>query len=72
MGPVKAANVPPAITYEDCLRKCTRCLIGATNAKSPAKVKFIRAGQAQAKPAAPEQAAPQPQKDTPPEQPANP
>jgi hypothetical protein len=43
MGPVKAAEVPPANKYEDCLRRCPRCRIGATNAKNPAKVKYIHA-----------------------------
>jgi hypothetical protein len=40
-GPAKAKAVPPANKYEDCLRRCERCRIGATNAKSPAKTKFI-------------------------------
>jgi hypothetical protein len=43
MGPVKAREVPPAIKFEDCLRQCPRCKIGATNAKNPAKVKYIYA-----------------------------
>ena len=43
MGPVTANSIPRANTYEECLRKCTRCLIGATNAISFAKVKFIQA-----------------------------
>ena len=43
MGPVNANNVPPANTYKDCLRRCPRCGIGATNAKNPAKVKYIHA-----------------------------
>ena len=43
MGPVTAQVIPPANTFEDCLRRCPRCNIGATNAKNPAKVKYIRA-----------------------------
>lgn len=50
MGPIKAQKVPPANKYEDCLRQCTRCRIGATNAKSPAKVKYLRADQPPAPP----------------------
>ncbi|OGS12947.1 MAG: hypothetical protein A2285_00325 [Elusimicrobia bacterium RIFOXYA12_FULL_57_11] len=45
MGPVKAPEIPPANKFEDCLRKCSRCLIGATNAKNPAKVKYIYGDQ---------------------------
>jgi len=45
MGPVKAKEIPPAYKFEDCLRQCPRCLIGATNAINPAKVKFIQSGQ---------------------------
>ena len=45
MGPVKAKEVPPAEKFEDCLRRCPRCLIGASNAKNPAKVKFIHGQQ---------------------------
>jgi hypothetical protein len=41
MGPVKAAEIPPALKYEDCLRRCDRCGIGATNAKAFAKIKYI-------------------------------
>ena len=41
MGPVSAKVIPPALKLEDCLRRCPRCNIGATNAKNPAKVKFI-------------------------------
>lgn len=44
IGPIKAKEVPPANKYEDCLRRCLRCGIGATNAKNPAKVKYIHAG----------------------------
>lgn len=45
MGPVKVNEVPPANKYEDCLRQCTRCGVGATNAKNPAKVKYIQSDQ---------------------------
>ncbi|MCM2266473.1 MAG: hypothetical protein NDI60_01715 [Elusimicrobiales bacterium] len=41
IGPAKAKEIPPANTYEDCLRRCEKCRIGATNAKNPAKTKFI-------------------------------
>ena len=51
MGPVSAQNIPPATTFEDCLRRCNKCMIGATNAKNTNKVKFIRGPQP---PAAPE------------------
>ena len=50
MGPVTAKEIPPANKFEECLRKCPRCNIGATNAKSPAKVKFIYGDQPPAKP----------------------
>lgn len=53
MGPVTAKEIPPANKFEECLRKCPRCNIGATNAKSPAKVKFIYGDQPPAKPAKP-------------------
>ncbi len=53
MGPVSAKEIPPANKFEECLRKCPRCNIGATNAKSPAKVKFIYGDQPPAKPAKP-------------------
>ncbi|OGR43849.1 MAG: hypothetical protein A2X35_09060 [Elusimicrobia bacterium GWA2_61_42] len=39
---VKVDVVPPAIVYTDCLRRCAKCGIGASNAKNPAKVKYIR------------------------------
>lgn len=42
MGPIKAEVVPPANTYEECLRRCPRCGVGATNAKNPAKVRYIQ------------------------------
>lgn len=42
MGPVTAEVIPPANTFEDCLRRCIKCGIGATNAKNPAKVNFIQ------------------------------
>ncbi|PIU18401.1 MAG: hypothetical protein COT18_10635 [Elusimicrobia bacterium CG08_land_8_20_14_0_20_59_10] len=41
MAAVAVKVVPPANKLEDCLRRCAKCDIGATNAKSPAKVKFI-------------------------------
>ena len=44
MPQVKAREVPQANTYRDCLRHCTHCRIGATNAKNSSKVKFIHAG----------------------------
>lgn len=59
MGPVKAKEVPPANKYEDCLRRCEKCRIGATNAKNPAKVKYIRDGQP-VEPAEPTPAEPTP------------
>lgn len=43
MKSVKAAEVPPAEEYNDCLRRCPKCGIGASNAKNPAKVKFYMA-----------------------------
>lgn len=42
MGPVTADIIPPANTFEDCLRRCPKCMIGATNAKNPAKVRYIQ------------------------------
>ncbi len=39
---IDAKEVPPAEKYEDCLRHCNKCRIGASNAKNPAKVKFIQ------------------------------
>ncbi len=47
MGPVSAREIPPANKFEECLRRCERCKIGASNAKNPAKVKFIHAEQPQ-------------------------
>jgi len=71
MGPVSAKEIPPANKYEECLRKCPRCLIGATNAKNPAKVRFMYSDQQPVKPAQPE--SPQPEDSAPenpnPEQP---
>lgn len=55
MGPVKAKEVPPAEKFEDCLRRCPRCNIGASNAKNPAKVKYIY-GEQPVRPAAPPKA----------------
>lgn len=53
MDSVKAAEIPPANTLEDCLRRCKKCNIGASNAKNPLKVKFIfpapKAGDAENK-----------------------
>lgn len=66
LGPVSAKVVPPANKFEDCLRRCPRCRIGATNAKNPAKVKFIHADQPQ-QPPAPAQP-PAPQEPQPPQQ----
>jgi hypothetical protein len=66
MGPVKAKDVPPANKYEDCLRRCPRCLIGATNAKNPAKVKYIRADQPPPQVKAQPQQQPNPQDPQPP------
>jgi len=70
MGPVSAKTIPPANKYEECLRKCPRCLIGATNAKNPAKVRFMYSDQPPAQPAQP---SPQPENPAPedpaPEQP---
>jgi len=40
---VNAGEIPPAEKFEDCLRRCNKCKIGASNAKNPAKVKFIHA-----------------------------
>lgn len=45
LRPVKSRLVPRAEKYEQCLRKCEKCRIGATNAKNPAKVKFIYANR---------------------------
>ena len=42
MSAVTAEVIPPANTFRDCLRRCLKCGIGATNAKNPAKVKFIQ------------------------------
>ncbi|OGR52601.1 MAG: hypothetical protein A2049_05530 [Elusimicrobia bacterium GWA2_62_23] len=42
IGPAKAKEIPPANNYNECLRRCPKCRIGATNAKNPAKTKFIR------------------------------
>lgn len=41
MAEARAKEVPPAVKLSDCLRRCPRCNIGATNAKNPLKVKFI-------------------------------
>ena len=43
MPEIKVREVPPANRYSECLRRCAKCRIGATNAKNPAKVKFIHA-----------------------------
>ena len=61
MGPIKAKEVPPANTYDECLRRCPRCRIGATNAKSFAKIKFIRADTPPAAPAPQDAPPPKPQ-----------
>lgn len=71
MGPIKAQVIPPANTFEDCLRQCPRCLIGATNAKNPAKVKFIYVNPPQETPDTPPQdntAQETPAEATPPEE----
>lgn len=47
MGPVSAKEIPPANKFEECLRRCEKCQIGASNAKNPAKVKFIHSDQPQ-------------------------
>lgn len=65
LGPVKARNIPLAEKFEDCLRRCERCRIGATNAKNPAKVKFI---QGPKPPEAPAQVPPQETPQEPPKQ----
>lgn len=62
MGPVSAREIPPANKFEECLRKCPRCNIGATNAKNPAKVKFIYGDQPAPKTDKP--ALPQPETET--------
>ena len=60
LKPVKSRIIPLAEKYEDCLRRCEKCRIGATNAKNPAKVRFIYAGQPQQPaPAAPPPPPPQ-------------
>ncbi len=61
MTEAKAREIPPAITYRDCLRRCPACRIGASNAKNPAKIKFIHAQPKDQTPPAP---------PAPPEQPA--
>lgn len=62
LQPVKSRHIPLAEKYEDCLRRCEKCRIGATNAKNPAKVKFIHAD---AQPPAPDKPA-----EPPPQEPA--
>jgi hypothetical protein len=42
MASVTSDVIPPANSFEDCLRRCVKCGIGATNAKNPAKVRFIQ------------------------------
>jgi hypothetical protein len=44
---VTVHSIPPAVTYDDCLRRCPECKIGATNAKNPAKIKYIQADKPQ-------------------------
>lgn len=70
MGQVSAKEIPPANKFEECLRKCPRCNIGATNAKSPAKVKFIYGDQPPAKPAKPAVLLPETEAEPKPEEPA--
>jgi len=43
LNAVTVNEVPKANRFEDCLRRCPDCRIGATNAKNPAKVKYIHA-----------------------------
>ena len=50
MAQVTADIIPPAVSYDDCLRRCPECLIGATNAKNPAKVKYIQGDKPQETP----------------------
>ena len=50
MEQITANVIPPANTYNDCLRRCPKCGIGATNAKNPAKVKFLQADPPQDSP----------------------
>lgn len=45
MGPISAKEIPPATKYDECLRRCPRCKLGATNAKNPAKVKYFHSDQ---------------------------
>lgn len=65
LKPVKSRHIPLAEKYEDCLRRCEKCRIGATNAKNPAKVRFIHG----AKPAAPEAPPPAAEPTEPPQEP---
>lgn len=53
-------EVPPANTYDECLRRCPRCGVGATNAKNPAKVKYIQSDRPRDLP--PEKTGPKPDK----------
>jgi len=64
MGAVTAEIIPPAVRYDDCLRRCPDCGIGATNAKNPAKVKYIQ--DATPREPSPPEAAP---RETPPDKP---
>lgn len=52
---IDAKEVPPAEKYEDCLRRCNKCRIGASNAKNPAKVKFLHGDPLPPEPPAPGQ-----------------
>ncbi|OGR76769.1 MAG: hypothetical protein A2X32_01415 [Elusimicrobia bacterium GWC2_64_44] len=76
LGPVKARNIPLAEKFEDCLRRCERCRIGATNAKNPAKVRFIQGEKPPEapKPEVPQQEAakPEPAPQEPPQEPPQP
>ncbi len=71
---VNAKEVPPAEKYEDCLRRCNKCRVGASNAKNPAKVKFFygeprpEKTAPQQPPTAPETPAPQEAPKEPPQQ----
>lgn len=76
LGPVTAKVIPPAEKFKDCLRRCGKCRIGATNAKNPAKVRFIASDKPPkpplekgAAPAGPQADEPAPAEPKPPETP---
>jgi hypothetical protein len=74
LGPVKSRNIPLAEKFEDCLRRCERCGIGASNAKNPAKVKFIQGPKPPEapKPEATQQVSPPETPQEPPQEPPQP